>query len=130
MLTDVAFHPGSLRRWREEASPPPQTAGLSEGLSHYIDCMGLSRSFTRDMQLYGEDDPSEFIYKVVAGNVRAYKILLDGRRQIGAFYLPGDIFGLETEPDHVFSTEAVSDATVLILKRSVVMQLAMQSSVI
>jgi CRP-like cAMP-binding protein len=32
---------------------------------------------------------------VISGSVRTYKILNDGRRQVGGFYLPGDIFGLE-----------------------------------
>ena len=29
------------------------------------------------------------------GAVRTYKLLSDGRRQIGAFHLPGDIFGVK-----------------------------------
>ena len=44
---------------------------------------------------YGEAEPADFIYKVVSGAVRMYKVLNDGRRQIGAFYLPDDIFGLK-----------------------------------
>ena len=39
------------------------------------------------------------IFTVVSGVVRTYKLLNDGRRQIGSFYLPGDIFGLEIRDD-------------------------------
>ena len=41
--------------------------------------------------------------------MRTYKVLNDGRRQIGAFYLPGDIFGLEIGDEHTFSAEAITD---------------------
>ena len=44
----------------------------------------------------------------ISGTVRTYKVLTDGRRQIGAFYLPGDIFGLEIGDEHTFSAEAIS----------------------
>jgi CRP/FNR family nitrogen fixation transcriptional regulator len=60
----------------------------------------------------------------VSGAVRMYKVLNDGRRQIGAFYLPGDMFGLEVGDLHASSAEAVGDTTVLIFKRSAVTALA------
>ena len=47
-----------------------------------------------------------------------------GRRQIGGFYLPGDIFGLEFAEEHTFSAEAVSDARVVVVKRSAIAALA------
>src|SRR4051812_14959450 len=40
----------------------------------------------------------------------------DGRRQIGGFYLPGDIFGMETGEEHTFSAEAVGDTKALVIK--------------
>src|SRR5688572_3947973 len=42
----------------------------------------------------------------------------DGRRQIAAFYLPGDLLGLEPGEEHVFSAEAVSDVRLLVINRS------------
>jgi CRP/FNR family transcriptional regulator, nitrogen fixation regulation protein len=56
--------------------------------------------------------------------VRTYKILDDGRRQIGAFYLPGDIFGLQFGDKHTLSAEAITDAKVLVVKRSALNALA------
>ncbi len=53
----------------------------------------------------------------MSGAVRTCKVTADGRRQIGGFYLPGDIFGLETGDVHVFSAEAIGEATVLVVKR-------------
>jgi CRP/FNR family nitrogen fixation transcriptional regulator len=41
----------------------------------------------------------------------------DGRRQIGAFHLPGDVFGLESGRTHRLATEAIIDTTVRLVKR-------------
>jgi CRP-like cAMP-binding protein len=86
--------------------------------------MGVSMSFARNAEIYGESEPADYLYKVVSGTVRTYKVLNDGRRQIGAFYFPGDIFGLETGEEHTFSAEAVTDSKVLVIKRSTVVGLA------
>ena len=45
------------------------------------------------------------------------KLLADGRRQIGAFHLPGDIFGVENGDLHRFTAEAIVKTTVWIAKR-------------
>src|SRR6185295_1367701 len=93
-------------------------------LSGSIELMGAVMPFTRNSEIYGENEPADYLYKVVGGTVRTYKVLSDGRRQIGAFYLPGDIFGLENGAEHAFSAEAISPAKVLIIKRSALAALA------
>ncbi|ABD89581.1 helix-turn-helix domain-containing protein [Rhodopseudomonas palustris] len=74
-------------------------------------------SYRKEEEIYGEDETSEYVYQVVSGAVRNYKLLSDGRRQIGAFYLPGDVFGLESGPVHRLTAEAIVDTTVRLLKR-------------
>ena len=74
-------------------------------------------TYKRDAEIYGEKEPAEYVYQVKAGAVRSYKLLSDGRRQIGAFHLPGDIFGLTDGEAHWFTTEAVIDTTLWLLKR-------------
>ena len=86
--------------------------------------MGACMSFPRNAEIYGEYEPADYLYKVVSGTVRTYKILTDGRRQIGAFYLPGDIFGLEIGDEHAFSAEAITESKVLVFKRSALVALA------
>src|SRR6476646_8619688 len=83
-----------------------------------INLMGAVMPFARNAEIYGENEPAEYLYKVVSGAVRSYKVLSDGRRQIGAFYLPGDIFGLETGSEHTYSAEAINESKVLVVKRS------------
>ena len=83
--------------------------------------MGAPMRFARNSEIYGEDEPAEYLYQVISGAVRTYRMLDDGRRQISAFYLPGDIFGVEAGDIHLSSAEAVSDAQILVAKRSAVM---------
>jgi CRP/FNR family transcriptional regulator, nitrogen fixation regulation protein len=89
-----------------------------------IEMMGAPMAFKRNVEIYGENEPAEYLYKVVSGAVRTYKVLADGRRQIGAFYIPGDVFGLESTDQHAFSAEAITDAKVLVVKRSALVALA------
>ena len=57
--------------------------------------MGSPVSFARNAEIYAERAPADYLYRVLSGTVRTYRALIDGRRQVGAFYLPGDMFGLE-----------------------------------
>jgi CRP-like cAMP-binding protein len=83
--------------------------------------MGAQMRFVRNIEIYGEGEQADYLYQVISGAVRTYRTLDDGRRQIGAFYLPGDIFGVEAGDVHLWSAEAISDAQVLVVKRSAVM---------
>lgn len=94
----------------------PPTRGLE--LVGAIQCMGTAMAFAADAEIYGESEPADYLYKVVSGAVRTYKVLIDGRRQVGGFYLPGDIFGLETGEEHTFSAEAITESKVLVINHS------------
>jgi CRP/FNR family nitrogen fixation transcriptional regulator len=74
--------------------------------------------YNRGIEIFGEAEPAEFIYQVAEGAVRSYKLLSDGRRQINAFHLTGDIFGLENGNTHRFTAEAVIDTTVRLARRA------------
>src|SRR6516162_1802657 len=73
--------------------------------------------YRRGAEIFGEAEPADYIYQVIDGAVRSYKLLSDGRRQIGAFHLVGDIFGLENGGTHRFTAEAIVDTTVRLAKR-------------
>jgi CRP/FNR family nitrogen fixation transcriptional regulator len=74
-------------------------------------------TYNKGSEVYGEKDPAEYVYQVKTGAVRSYKLLTDGRRQIGAFHLVGDIFGLENGGAHRFTAEAVIKTTVHFIRR-------------
>jgi CRP/FNR family transcriptional regulator, nitrogen fixation regulation protein len=89
-----------------------------------MELMGAPMSFSRNAEIYGENEPADYLYKVVSGSVRTYKIFDDGRRQIGEFYFPGDMFGLEVGETHQFSAEAIENCVILLIKRSALVALA------
>src|SRR5215813_4271182 len=73
--------------------------------------------YRRGAEIFGESEPAEYVYQVADGAARSYKLLSDGRRQINAFHLVGDIFGLENGGTHRFTAEAIVDTTVRLVKR-------------
>ena len=80
--------------------------------------------YRRGAEIFGESEPADYVYQVAEGAVRSYKLLSDGRRQIGAFHLVGDIFGLENGPAHRFTAEAIVDTIVRLVKRISLEQVA------
>jgi CRP/FNR family transcriptional regulator, nitrogen fixation regulation protein len=89
----------------------------AEAFNLLIGGIGVSASFAPKTRIFHDNDPAESVYKVVSGSVCTCKILSDGRRQIVAFYLPGEFFGFECADEHSLSAEAVSNAKVLVIKK-------------
>ena len=79
---------------------------------------GVVKSFRRNEEIYGEGEPADYLYKVLDGGVRKYKLLNDGRRQIGGFYFTNGIFGLESNETHGSSADALTTSRILFIKRS------------
>ena len=121
MLSHTTNFSGTQNLGRRVRIAPP---AASHELTDALDLMGAPMAFARNAEIYGENEPAEYLYKLVSGTVRTSKILNDGRRQIGEFYMAGDIFGLEMGNDHSFSAEAITDAKVIVIKRSAVEALA------
>lgn len=92
--------------------------------------MAFTGSYPLNTEIYGEEEPAEYLYKVISGAVRTYRMLENGRRQIAAFYVPGDVFGLETRDEHALSAEAVTQSKLLLVKRRDLLTLASQDNVI
>jgi CRP/FNR family nitrogen fixation transcriptional regulator len=74
--------------------------------------------YRRGSEIFGEGEEAEYVYQITSGSVRTYKLLLDGRRQINSFHVPGDMFGFENGPTHRFTADAVVQTDVRIMKRS------------
>lgn len=79
--------------------------------------LGSTRVVAKEDQIFSEGDRAAFFYKVVSGAVRTSKLLSDGRRQIDAFHLPGDIFGIESGGEHRFTAEALGTTTIVMYRR-------------
>jgi CRP/FNR family nitrogen fixation transcriptional regulator len=103
---------------------PPASPDQFCALTGHAGVVATEFSYRKDEEIYGEDEPAEYVYQIVRGAVRTYKLLSDGRRQIGTFHLPGDIFGLELGNNHRLAAEAIIDTTVRLVKRSSLEQAA------
>jgi CRP/FNR family transcriptional regulator, nitrogen fixation regulation protein len=98
--------------------PRPNTLGELGITSGSNPIVSLNEfTYSSGTEIFGEKEPAEYIYQVRSGAVRTYRLLSDGRRQIGAFHLPGDIFGLENGRTHRLAAEAVVETSVCMLRR-------------
>jgi CRP/FNR family nitrogen fixation transcriptional regulator len=79
---------------------------------------GAVQSFAKDEEIFAEGDRAACVYKVLSGVVRTSKLLSDGRRQIDAFHLAGDIFGIEAGDEYRFCAESVGDCVVIAYRRN------------
>jgi CRP/FNR family transcriptional regulator, nitrogen fixation regulation protein len=125
--TAQPFRPSDTSGSSRISPPITQAPGRSEkesSLVQFMRLIGATMSFARNNEIFGENEPADYVYLVVSGSVRTYKILSDGRRQIAGFYLPGDVFGLEFADPHSFSAEAITDSKVVVVKRSALNALA------
>lgn len=122
MQTHMTVRNSPIHAAVASARPAPQVMGET------IELMGAVMPYARNAEIYGENEPAEYLYKVVSGAVRTYRVLNDGRRQIGAFYLPGDVFGIEVGDEHTFSAESIVDSKVMLIKRASLTTLSARSA--
>jgi CRP/FNR family nitrogen fixation transcriptional regulator len=98
------FSPSGIHPWSEPAGDE-QDPGAS------------SLRFDQDCEIYGEGEEAAGYYKVVSGVVRTCRFMSDGRRQIDAFHVAGDVFGIEAGSLRTLTAEAVSDCRIIAYRR-------------
>lgn len=99
----------------------PTTASVPHMLFGSPELAGIPIAYDRNAEIYGEGEEADYVYRVISGAVRTCKVLNDGRRQINAFHLPGDFFGLELGDEHTWSAEATVGSNIIMVRRSLVL---------
>src|SRR5262245_58410887 len=114
VMTSIAPRSASLstppRPWTGELWV--RDAGAAARPQNLIDLIrrhGSAIAADRDEALFYEGDLADAVYVVIAGMVRCFKLLPDGRRQIIGFYQPEDLIGLCLGVDYMYSAEAVTN---------------------
>lgn len=74
--------------------------------------------FPAAAEIYGQGEKANALYQVEFGAVRVYRLLADGRRQISAFHMAGEVFGFEADGTHHFFAEAIGATGVRVLRLS------------
>lgn len=62
--------------------------------------------------IFQEGDEADYVYNILEGAVRLFKLLPDGRRQITGFLYSSDFLGLALKETYAYSAEAVSGAVI------------------
>src|SRR5215469_8763149 len=123
-----AFHPAALLDQPVQSKPVAEPRAEEESLDRWMQLVGGVTYYPRRVQIVHEDEAADRLYKVISGTVCTYKVLSDGRRQIGGFYLAGDIFGLESGEGHTLAAETITNAKVLVIRKSVLAALASRNA--
>jgi CRP/FNR family nitrogen fixation transcriptional regulator len=89
-----------------------------------LEQFGTTVVVRRAHEIFGQDEPTEFCWRIIHGCVRTVKAMGDGSRQIGEFLWPNDLFGMDDLGTHEFGAEAVTDATLRRYPRRMVEALA------
>ncbi len=74
--------------------------------------------FPAGSEIYAQGEKCRNLYQVEFGAVRIYRLLSDGRRQISAFHLAGEVFGFEADKSHHFFAEAICGTGIRVLSPS------------
>ncbi len=82
-----------------------------------LDLVPKLTHYEKGAEIYCEESSIDYVYQVISGAVRNYKLLSDGRCQITAFYLPGDVFGFDCGTSRQTTTDAIAMTTVRAVKR-------------
>lgn len=67
------------------------------------------RRYAPGQAIFEEGEPADYVYNLSDGDVRLYKLLADGRRQITGFLHPGDFLGLIKQNAYSYGAEAVNN---------------------
>ena len=110
MLT--TFQPiGQSSHLAEYHAATPLTKPAAQRVGDPRAPLPVTVSARRDEEIVAQGEGAENCYVVASGCVRTVRLMDDGRRQIGEFLFPGDLFGWEALEVHEFGAEAVAPAT-------------------
>lgn len=84
------------------------------------------RRYAPRQVIFEEGEPADYVYNVSSGNIRLYKLLADGRRQITGFLRAGDFLGLVRRNAYAYGAEAI-DNVELCCMRAIDLQRLMAS---
>jgi CRP-like cAMP-binding protein len=104
---------------------PPSEVGRLRATGNFV---GTLVRFSAGTEIYGQNEPAEHVHKVLSGTVITYRVLEDGRRQIGSFYAAGDVFGLEFDDAYTYAAQTINASEILLIKRKSLISRALQDN--
>ena len=95
----------------------PVRIGGPDAVFERPDTIGVIKHLAPHESLVLEGDSADRFHRVLSGTVAGYKATADGRRQIVAFFFPGDLVGLTVSDHYAYGAEAVDRASVCSILR-------------
>lgn len=87
-------------------------AALDNAELRELEHLGRHIHFASCETVFAQEEMTTSVYNLLAGVMRLYKLLPDGRRQIVGFALPGDFLGMAVSARHSFSADAIGAVAV------------------
>lgn len=96
----------------------PANAATGTGTSELLGVMqpAAVTFYAENAVIYAQGDKAGPLYFVEFGTVRICRMAADGRRQITAFHMAGEVFGFEAGGEHQSYAESVDGAGVRVLR--------------
>jgi len=91
----------------------PAPANLYRDVSAAMQALAVMSSCHRGQEIYAQGDSTEHWYRIISGMARKSTLLIDGRRRILDFLMPGDFFGFSARDRRAFDVDAVIEGTVV-----------------
>lgn len=104
----------------------PAGARAPDSAFSRLDTIGVIKHLAPHESLALEGDTADRLHRVLSGTIAGYKATADGRRQILAFFFPGDLVGLTVGEHYAYSAEAVDHASVRSVPHARLRELAAQ----
>ena len=99
-------HKNFRRTSRRQGLFSSMTMGLNP--AHREILKPTNRKLKKHNLLFQEGDTISHVYEVLSGTIKTTKTLFDGRQQVIAFFVRGDVIGLPLESKAYYSAEAVT----------------------
>lgn len=105
-------------RFGQQAPTRSMNLATLKSVAQLFDIEGSTIVFPRNALVFDEGEPANFFYRIELGYIRTFRILKDGRRHIDAFYVPGEMFGLQSCDRYAVSAEAISRCRIQLIRKS------------
>ena len=113
-MTKSQGHPNLAASLKAQFVTPTATADsvvLTERQRIALSKIALRLRLPARKVIYREDGEAQSIYSVIEGFVKTYRDMPSGRRVIGSFLFPRDLFGLAHKGRYVNTAQAISPVT-------------------
>jgi CRP/FNR family transcriptional regulator, nitrogen fixation regulation protein len=102
------MQPATVRSYGVTRTPAASCA------PNLLQSLGTLRRYGADETVCSQDEMADYWYQLAGGAARKCTQMLDGRRQIVDFLLPGDLFGFHAGARHDCSVECVVPNTTVV----------------